>query len=94
MALYKYVNMDDEGLYDRVYRLHYNEGQQRTDKFAAAFGLLGALAAAAVVRPAAAVSVLGGAAVGMAAGVAAHVATAPPQAGKPPNKMLHELRTR
>jgi hypothetical protein len=35
MGAAKLYQMDSEGLEDRVYRLRYNEGQNRCDKFAA-----------------------------------------------------------
>lgn len=34
MCTAKFVRMDEEGLHERVYRLHYNEGQNRCDSFA------------------------------------------------------------
>lgn len=34
MGAFKIRGIDDEGIRDRAYRLHYNEGQNRTDKFA------------------------------------------------------------
>ncbi len=34
-------SLDADGIQDRVYRLHYNEGQRRTDTFAEVGGGLG-----------------------------------------------------
>lgn len=34
------TGVTEEGIEDRVYRLHYNAGQNRTDKFAAVRSLL------------------------------------------------------
>uniref|UniRef100_A0A7S3EJQ3 Uncharacterized protein n=1 Tax=Rhodosorus marinus TaxID=101924 RepID=A0A7S3EJQ3_9RHOD len=36
---------EDEGIEDRVYRLHYNEGQNRVDKFAGSGAVIGAASA-------------------------------------------------
>lgn len=74
----KIATLDEEGIRDRVYRLHYNAGQARTDRFAAAGGAAGAAAALLARRPpgvGGVTAALGGAAAGVAAGVAAHVAT-------------------
>ncbi|KAI7839025.1 hypothetical protein COHA_007167 [Chlorella ohadii] len=65
-----------EGLEDRAYRLHYNLGQRRTDRFAQIGTVLGGTAAA-VFLPASAAAVVAGGAAGAAAGVLAHVATMP-----------------
>jgi hypothetical protein len=70
----KMKDMDQEGLEDRVYRLHYNKGQNRTDLFSQ-IGAAGGIGATAAMLKAAPLQVLGGAAVGTAVGVAAHVAT-------------------
>ena len=74
----KIGTLDAEGIDDRVYRLHYNAGQRRTDRFAgigAGVGaVLGAMAGAGSVG--ALTAAAGGAAAGAAVGVAAHVATA------------------
>ena len=77
----KIASLDEEGIADRVYRLHYSAGQNRTDRLANAGGLLAA-GAAALVLPAAtlrvqAINGLGGFAAGTAAGIAAHLATPP-----------------
>lgn len=37
----KFLQMDREGITDRVYRLHYNKSQQRTDLFAGVSHRLG-----------------------------------------------------
>lgn len=36
------VGMDQEGMEDRVYRLHYNESQIRMDRMNTVFGIFGA----------------------------------------------------
>ena len=75
----KIATIDEDGCAERAYRIHYNEGQQRTDRLANAGGLLlGGVVAVAL--PAATLQVQGinalaGFAAGTAAGVAAHVAT-------------------
>lgn len=95
MCTAKFVNMDREGLEDRVYRLHYNEGQNRTDAFCAAGSTLGAAAAALLLArhgvPLSGLNVTGGAALGAALGVFAHVLTRPEEQ-RTPNKALHELK--
>ena len=63
-----------DGLQDRAYCLHFNKGQQRVDLLSQIGMAVGGTAAMYFVSPAAAI-VLGGA----AAGVLAHVATAPPK---------------
>lgn len=63
-----------DGMQDRAYRLHYNKGQRRTDLFAEIGGAAGGIAAMSFVGRSASV-VLGGAALGTAAGVLVHVAT-------------------
>lgn len=75
----KIGTLDEEGVNDRVYRLHYNAGQHRTDRFAFVYGAppgatLGALLGTSAVGLATAA--VGGAAAGIAVGVAAHVVTA------------------
>ncbi|CAD7705166.1 unnamed protein product [Ostreobium quekettii] len=84
----KMIGMDREGLEDRVYRLHYNEGQKRVDRFCQAGGLLGAIAAAFLVNKSPMV-VVGGAAAGAFLGVVAHGTTAAKDST--PNKMMHEV---
>lgn len=74
----KIGTLDEEGVTDRVYRLHYNAGQHRTDRFAFVYGAppgatLGALLGAGSMGLATAA--VGGAAAGIAVGVAAHVVT-------------------
>eukprot|EP00891_Asterochloris_glomerata_P002097 jgi/Astpho2/2097/Aster-00581 len=67
--------LPQDGIEDRVYRLHYNEGQNRTNRFAA-YGALGgsllALTAYPRLKP-----VAGGAALGTALGVGLHCLTYP-----------------
>jgi hypothetical protein len=94
----KFTKIDQAGFEDRAYRLHYNTNQNRCDDFSAVGALFG-LAAAAVLVPrgggsaasAYGLSLLGGAAAGCAAGVAAHVATTAKEM-QHANKALHELR--
>ncbi|CAL8462866.1 g2400 [Coccomyxa elongata] len=87
------TNVSDEGIEDRVYRLHYNAGQNRTDKFAAISGLVGAVATAGLLDTRNPRLLLGGAAAGAAMGVLAHVATYREEAGRP-NAMLEEIKSR
>ncbi|KAG2432655.1 hypothetical protein HYH02_006643 [Chlamydomonas schloesseri] len=93
LAAVKFTQIDKDGFHDRVYRLHYNTSQQRTDSFAWAGGLLGLVAAVVLLPeggPGWAVAMVGGSGVGSALGVLAHVATRPPEQVYP-NKALHEL---
>ncbi|PRW58643.1 hypothetical protein C2E21_3250 [Chlorella sorokiniana] len=78
MAVARMASIDNmkEGLEDRAYRLHYNQGQVRTDHFAQIGTLVGGTAAVALL-PASAAAVVAGGAAGAAVGVLAHVATAP-----------------
>ncbi len=34
LGIAKFTQMDQAGIEDRVYRLHFNQGQNRTDQFA------------------------------------------------------------
>ncbi len=82
----KIATLDEEGIADRVYRLHYHAGQNRTDRLANAGGLLAA-GVAALLLPAVSgrvqtVNGLAGYAAGTAAGIAAHLAS-PPREKKP-----------
>ncbi|PSC76657.1 hypothetical protein C2E20_0195 [Micractinium conductrix] len=63
------------GVEDRVYRLHYNQGQNRADRFALAGSAVG-VAAAALLVPMSPTALLGGGAAGAAAALLAHVGTA------------------
>lgn len=105
MGALKLATMDEDGLYDRVHRLHYNAGQSRTDHFAQAGAALGAAAALALRSslPAAAqtpTGIMGAAAVGVASGVVLHILTAPKaEAGSSSlkhkwQKMTHEVMTK
>ncbi|KXZ40901.1 hypothetical protein GPECTOR_1431g631 [Gonium pectorale] len=91
----KFTQIDKQGFEDRAYRLHYNESQSRADAFANAGAAVG-LAAAALLLPRGSpplsygLAAAGGSAVGTALGVAAHVASRPPE-HRTPNKALHEL---
>jgi hypothetical protein len=64
------------GVEDRAYRLHYNKGQNRVDRFSHIGTALGGTAAL-LFLPASAVAVVAGGAAGSAAGVVAHVVTMP-----------------
>eukprot|EP00879_Flechtneria_rotunda_P001286 GHRR01001435.1.p1 GENE.GHRR01001435.1~~GHRR01001435.1.p1 ORF type:complete len:172 (+),score=46.13 GHRR01001435.1:174-689(+) len=89
----KTMQLDRAGVEDRVYRLHYNKGQNRTDAFAQAGALVGLAAAAYFLRGRSDVKALqyvGSASLGTAGGVLLHVLTRP--VDNTPNKMLHELR--
>ena len=70
-----FVEIDLDGIQDRVYRLHFNEGQNRVDKFAGVGGTAGLLAAAFTSPKPTLLPVLGGLGAGAALGVAAHAAT-------------------
>jgi len=91
----KILQMDREGIEDRVYRLHYNDTQKRTDLFAAVGGAFGLAAAGyflpkyskSEVKP---INYLGGAGLGTVLGILVHMATRP--IDNTPSKMLHELR--
>ena len=63
-----------ESIEDRVYRLHYNQGQNRTDTFSRVGALAGAAASAARYGLQGNV-LIGGAAFGTGLAIAAHVAT-------------------
>ncbi|WIA30233.1 hypothetical protein OEZ86_000324 [Tetradesmus obliquus] len=72
--------LDQDGLEDRAYRLHYNKGQNRTDLFAQAGAVSGLAASAALLRGAASASALhylGYSAAGAAGGILLHVLTQP-----------------
>eukprot|EP00208_Stichococcus_sp_RCC1054_P005581 CAMPEP_0206135778 /NCGR_PEP_ID=MMETSP1473-20131121/1045_1 /ASSEMBLY_ACC=CAM_ASM_001109 /TAXON_ID=1461547 /ORGANISM="Stichococcus sp, Strain RCC1054" /LENGTH=175 /DNA_ID=CAMNT_0053527863 /DNA_START=351 /DNA_END=878 /DNA_ORIENTATION=+ len=75
-AMIQFKPVDQEGIDDRGYRLFYNERQNRTDRFSQVGVLVGGAVAAALARPWAPGLLVGGAAIGAAAGVLAHVATA------------------
>jgi hypothetical protein len=107
LGLGKIATIERAGLEDRVYRLFHNESQRRVDTFSVAGGALGAAAAYALVKgggsgehkcpvkPSSNVplhmAVAGGAAVGSALGVLAHMATRPGGGGG--NKMIDELKS-
>jgi hypothetical protein len=63
--------LDDDGIEDRVYRLHFNRGQNRVDKFAAAGAVGGLVAYGAMKRDGK--SAVGMMALGYGLGVIAHV---------------------
>ncbi|PSC76629.1 hypothetical protein C2E20_0194 [Micractinium conductrix] len=76
LGVARLASVDDlkDGLEDRAYRLHYNQGQNRANLFAN-LGIAAGGTAAIVCLPASACMVVGGAAAGAAAGIFAHVAT-------------------
>lgn len=99
--------MDQEGLEDRVYRLHFNASQSRCDLFSTTCGILSAAAASLLLnrslvtligRPLITAKLVdsyvpaGGFTVGSAIGTVGHVLTSKEQ---PSNveKMVHELET-
>lgn len=95
----KRATIDREGVEDRVYRLHYNRSQRRVDSYTAAGATAGLAAAALMLRvrdpdsgarpPAMAMA--GGAALGCAAAVVAHLVTRPANM-RGPNRALDQLR--
>ena len=83
-----------EGIQDRVYRLHYNEGQNRTDTFSRVGTVAGAAAAAAKFGVGG-TALIGGAAFGTSLAVLAHVASydgAEKGFKTGPSNMLNELK--
>eukprot|EP00882_Tetradesmus_deserticola_P004796 GHRQ01005054.1.p1 GENE.GHRQ01005054.1~~GHRQ01005054.1.p1 ORF type:complete len:173 (+),score=47.03 GHRQ01005054.1:156-674(+) len=89
----KLLQMDREGMEDRVYRLHHNTGQHRNDHLSQVGGALGLAAAAYFLRgnsDAKPLHYIGGASVGAATGILLHMLTRP-QEKKSANKMMHEL---
>jgi len=83
-----------EGIQDRVYRLHYNEGQNRTDTFSRVGAVAGAAAAAAKFGVGG-TALIGGAAFGTSLAVLAHVASyegAEKGLKTGPSNMLNELK--
>jgi hypothetical protein len=94
MGSIKILQMDREGVEDRVYRLHYNNSQKRTDTFSLVGAVLGIAATGYLLKDNSAVKplhFLGGAGVGAASGVLLHMMTRPLDQ-KTANKMMHELR--
>lgn len=84
------ITLDDDGIYDRAYRLKYNQGQTRTDVFANCAGAVGAGAAAAALGVNL-TNIGGGASLGIVAGLALHLLTS--QNRNKPNVMLEEAKT-
>lgn len=74
MGTMKCSTLDKDGVDDRVYRLHYNEGQNRVDNFAAAGGLLGGVAAFGI-QTRNPYAIAGAVAAGSFAGILCHVGT-------------------
>ncbi|KAJ8908025.1 hypothetical protein NDN08_008122 [Rhodosorus marinus] len=95
MGYYKVMSIkEDEGVEDRVYRLHYNEGQNRVDKLAGSGAVIGAVSSGLGLASSAGLlnALLGGAAYGTAVGIVAHVATySVPEDQKTKNKMIKEV---
>lgn len=93
----KRLTIDHEGVADRAYRLHFNASQQRVDSFTAVGSSVGLAAAAYILHQGQsgkhppAIGLVGGAAVGAALGVLAHVLTRPADQATP-NRMLDQLR--
>eukprot|EP00884_Botryococcus_braunii_P015791 jgi/Botrbrau1/2896/Bobra.0036s0038.1 len=84
------AGIPEEGIEDRAYRLHFNQGQNRTDKFSRIGAAFGAAAAAFLASPTP-TNILGGAVAGAGVGVLAHVATY--QSDKSGhNMMIEELK--
>eukprot|EP00210_Caulerpa_lentillifera_P001056 g1019.t1 len=90
-GVYKYIGMDQEGIEDRVYRLHYNEGQNRCDLFSLISGGLGAAAVPFILNRSP-FSIIGAFTVGSAIGTIAHILTAK-EGGTGVEKMVHEVKT-
>ena len=76
MTLARLWNSTDEQIFDRAYRLRYNQGQVRMDKFTYGGALLGGVAGAAA---GGLNGSLQGASVGVGLAVLAHVVTKPKQ---------------
>ena len=73
-GLAKVATLDRDGVNDRIYRLHFNQGQIRVDTFSAVGGTIGLVAAAAMTTgPASFAQVVGGLGWGAALSVGAHV---------------------
>lgn len=68
---YKVSGLDQDGVQDRVYRLHFNDSQNRCDRYANGCALIGAGVASAVQGPRPG-AVVGGMAAGTAMGVLVH----------------------
>uniref|UniRef100_A0A7S0WV59 Uncharacterized protein n=1 Tax=Chlamydomonas leiostraca TaxID=1034604 RepID=A0A7S0WV59_9CHLO len=87
MAGAKFTQIDRDGFEDRVYRLHYNAGQNRTDRLSEGGAVLGLAATAYLLRSSGApikpLNLLGGAAIGAAAGVGLHLLTKAEEQNKP-----------
>lgn len=67
----------DEQIFDRAYRIRYNKGQVRMDKFTYGSALLGGVAGAAALPGGALNGSLQGASIGVGLAVLAHVLTKP-----------------
>eukprot|EP01025_Chloroclados_australasicus_P030649 TRINITY_DN30847_c0_g1_i3.p3 TRINITY_DN30847_c0_g1~~TRINITY_DN30847_c0_g1_i3.p3 ORF type:complete len:200 (+),score=14.10 TRINITY_DN30847_c0_g1_i3:54-653(+) len=74
LGVSKAITIDRDGLEDRVYRLNYNEGQNRWDQLSA-IGILGGTAMAAVMGGFKPWILAGGAAIGCTIGTISHLAT-------------------
>lgn len=77
MTVARLWNSTDEQIFDRAYRLRYNKGQVRMDKFTYGSALLGGVAGAAALPGGALNGSLQGASIGVGLAVLAHVLTKP-----------------
>ena len=67
----------EEQMFDRAYRLRYNKGQVRMDKFSYGAAVLGGIAGAAGLPAGPVAGAVQGASMGLGLAVAAHVLTKP-----------------
>jgi len=100
MMSYNKVGDVPGALQDRAYRLHYNKGQNRADLFSHLGSSIGILSTWYWIKAAGGVlGLVGGASVGAALGVLAHVATMEKKQkgeegeGEGNNKMIDELHS-
>ena len=97
MYLGKRATIDHDGVEERVYRLRHNRSQSRVDAFTNAGATAGLAAAAYLLhqgesgRHPPALGLAGGAAVGAALALLAHLATRPEDM-RTPNRALDQLR--
>ncbi len=84
--------LDADGIYDRAYRLKFNEGQNRTDVFANCASVVGAGAAAAAMGVNL-TNLTGGASLGIVAGLLLHLATKPKRETTGSNAMVEEAKS-
>uniref|UniRef100_A0A7S0RSA7 Uncharacterized protein n=1 Tax=Chlamydomonas leiostraca TaxID=1034604 RepID=A0A7S0RSA7_9CHLO len=95
MAGAKFTQISREGFEDRVYRLHHNTSQHRNDRLSEAGAVLGLAATAYLLHsagvPLKPLNLLGGAAIGAAAGVGLHVLTKP-EDQRTPNQLVNIVK--